>query len=304
MSAPYQIMPPLAPVEMAELRASIEMSGVQVKIIIDEFGAIIDGHHRKQIVDELGIECPSDVRERLSEEQKRTLARSLNTARRMLTREQIRALIAGQLADTPHVSDRKIADALHVDHKTVGAERKAQVELGKIPQSDKRQGSDGKTRKQPVKKRTRQPLSGQRMPSAERSGPLRLTFDQWIENYAAQEAIRKAADAMIPERIEIYRELSEKATNTIKEYSARAKGLHHLMTLEEYRLVLGCLHPDRAASVDAERLNKAFVIFRRLVSTIDPKTPIDDLRRNGWEVVSSRHRPSKKTAADKSEATS
>jgi len=150
MSAPYQLMPPLSHIEMAELRASIERHGVQVPVIVDEHGAILDGHHRQKLAAELGVDCPRVVREGLTDEQKRTLARTLNTARRHLTREQMRALIAGQLCDTPERSDRQIAASLGVHNETVNAVRKDLEARDGIRHVETR--TDTKGRKQPAKK--------------------------------------------------------------------------------------------------------------------------------------------------------
>jgi len=57
------------------------------------------------------------------------------------------------------------------------------------------------------------------------------------------------------------------------------------MTQDEYRLVLSCLHPDQQERT-AERLSKAFAIFKRLESMVNPKTPISVLRERGWDRVS------------------
>lgn len=152
MNAPFQVMPPLTPIEEAELRASIEAHGIQVPVLVDENGDIIDGHNRVKLAAELGVECPRQVREGLTEEKKRTLARSLNTARRMLTREQIRGLIADQLKDTPEQSDRQIAKDFKVSDKTVGSVRRDLESSAEISAVQKRVGADGKTRKQPATK--------------------------------------------------------------------------------------------------------------------------------------------------------
>ncbi|MEX3839772.1 ParB N-terminal domain-containing protein [Paraburkholderia sp. BR10882] len=152
MSERYQVMPPLLPIELAELRASIEMHGVQLPVIVDEHGAIIDGHHRSKLAAEIGVPCPRDVRVGLGEEAKRTLARTLNTARRMLTREQIRELIAGQLRDTPERSDSSIAKALKVSDKTVGSVRRTLESTSEISEVQKRTGADDKVRRQRTKR--------------------------------------------------------------------------------------------------------------------------------------------------------
>ncbi|NLP64359.1 ParB N-terminal domain-containing protein [Paraburkholderia sacchari] len=153
MTAPkFQLMPPLTPVEDTELRASIEAHGVLIAILVDEHGDVIDGHHRQKLAAELGVECPREVRDGLSDEQKRTMARTLNTARRMLTREQRRALIADQLKDTPDCSDNAIAKDLGVSDMTVGKVRADLESTSQIMKLAARQGADGKTRKQPAKK--------------------------------------------------------------------------------------------------------------------------------------------------------
>ncbi|MFP3656254.1 hypothetical protein SB777_35685, partial [Burkholderia sp. SIMBA_052] len=85
---------------------------------------MLDGHHRAKIAAELGIECPREVREGLTDEEKRRLAITLNLHRRHLSQERKRALIAGQLLDTPEQSDRKIAASLGVHNETVNAVRK------------------------------------------------------------------------------------------------------------------------------------------------------------------------------------
>jgi hypothetical protein len=58
-----------------------------------------------------------------------------------MSRDDIRGVIEDQLRDTPNRSDRAIARALGVDHKTVGAVRKGRG--GELPHL--REGQDGKT---------------------------------------------------------------------------------------------------------------------------------------------------------------
>jgi hypothetical protein len=75
----------------------------------------------------------------------RTLARALNLARRTLTSEQKRAIIADQLAETPGRTNRMIAKLLGVDHKAVASVRAEAESLGEIPQHPIRTGGDGRT---------------------------------------------------------------------------------------------------------------------------------------------------------------
>lgn len=45
----FQSMPPLSPEEYSALEQSIRDNGVQVPIVVDEAGVVIDGHHRQKI---------------------------------------------------------------------------------------------------------------------------------------------------------------------------------------------------------------------------------------------------------------
>jgi hypothetical protein len=69
----------------------------------------------------------------------------LNLARRTLTAEQKRALIADQLNETPGRTNRMIAKLLGVDHKTVASVRAEAESVGEIPQHATRTGRDGRT---------------------------------------------------------------------------------------------------------------------------------------------------------------
>jgi len=140
----YQDMPDLSPDEFAQLKADIAERGVLVPVEYDEHGNVLDGHHRLKACAEMGITAwPRLVRIGWTEDQKRAHARALNLARRHLTQEQRRALIREQLKDTPTTSDRQIARALGVDHKTVSAQRDVLVDGGEIPHHDTVIGSDG-----------------------------------------------------------------------------------------------------------------------------------------------------------------
>ena len=88
MSAPNQLLPELGVDDLARLTASIRENGVQVPVVLDEFGVVIDGHHRARIAESLGVDYPKDVRRGLSEAEKRVLAVELNSVRRHLTDAQ------------------------------------------------------------------------------------------------------------------------------------------------------------------------------------------------------------------------
>lgn len=138
---PYQLLPPLNDEEYDNLKQSILEQGVLVPVEYDEDGNILDGHHRIQIATELGIEFPSIVRSGMSEQQKRSHARTLNTVRRHLNREQKREIIRQEILENPEESNNKIAKRLGVSDTTVGTVRNG---LGPDAQPRWRKGSDGK----------------------------------------------------------------------------------------------------------------------------------------------------------------
>ena len=82
----YQLLPDLLPEEYDLLKASIADHGVEVPIIVDQEGNIIDGIHRQRACDELGINCPREVRHFETEAEKFELILRLNCRRRQLNR--------------------------------------------------------------------------------------------------------------------------------------------------------------------------------------------------------------------------
>lgn len=88
-------MPPLSEEEYEALKADIAERGVQVPVEYDEDGNILDGYHRVRACQELGLaDWPRLVRSGFTEEQKYAHALALNLARRHLSREQRRELVA------------------------------------------------------------------------------------------------------------------------------------------------------------------------------------------------------------------
>jgi hypothetical protein len=71
------------------LKEDIRVNGVVYPIIVDEEGTIIDGHHRAQICQELGIDCPVTVHKFSSVEERQAAALGLNMNRRHLSPEQM-----------------------------------------------------------------------------------------------------------------------------------------------------------------------------------------------------------------------
>jgi DNA modification methylase len=150
---PVLQLPPLCEDQLQGLRDSISVHGVLVPILVDGNGPvrkIIDGNYRKQIADELGYQCPEVAQEGLDEEEKRTLARALNLARRHLSPKERRQLIADQLRETPDRTNRWVAKQLGVHHATVASVRLALETTGQIEEQPARIGCDGHV--QPARK--------------------------------------------------------------------------------------------------------------------------------------------------------
>ena len=147
VDGPYQVMPPLSDEDYAALKADIAARGVLVPIEYDEKGAVLDGHHRAAICQELGItDPPRFIRKGLSEDEKRAHALSLNVNRRQLSQAEKKKAVQAWLKASPAKSSRAIASAVGVDHKTVSAVRKDMASTGEIPQLEKTVGRDGRSR--------------------------------------------------------------------------------------------------------------------------------------------------------------
>lgn len=88
MTGRYQLLPNLNADDYNRLTESIREHGVEIPVVVDEHGEVLDGHHRVMIADSLGMNYPTIVKSGLSEPDKRILAAELNLARRQLTDAQ------------------------------------------------------------------------------------------------------------------------------------------------------------------------------------------------------------------------
>jgi ParB-like chromosome segregation protein Spo0J len=124
-------MPDLAEPEYEALKASIQDHGYDPAhpVVVDEAGAILDGHHRHRACAELAVTAPTVTLAGLTEDEKHDYAVRSNAAGRHLTTAQKRELVARELERNAARSDRAIGRLCGVDHKTVGAVRR-----GEIPQ--------------------------------------------------------------------------------------------------------------------------------------------------------------------------
>jgi site-specific DNA-methyltransferase (adenine-specific) len=143
----YQIMPDLTPEAFADLKASIAERGVDIPIIVDDEGNIIDGWHRQRACDELGIFCPREVRHFDSEEEKLELAVTANAKRRQLNLEGKRALVAAYLKLDPTINDNWLAEMIGGMAKVTVTKVRVRLEgTLEIPKLTVFRGKDGKNR--------------------------------------------------------------------------------------------------------------------------------------------------------------
>ncbi|MBP0634245.1 ParB N-terminal domain-containing protein [Cupriavidus sp. AcVe19-6a] len=206
--APYQVMPPLDDEQYAELRESIRRKGVLVPIDVDEFGNVLDGHHRQRIARELGIACPSVVNNGIGNDvAKRAWALTVNLVRRNLAdAAERRAMVAELLAEYPYWSDRRIAKVTGSSHPTVATVRD-EISTGKFssspndyrrakdgtppPANARRTGLDGRARSVPARKKPK--LAGPVNPP--RSGEL---FAEPMTASDVAGAVRTLAASRLP----------------------------------------------------------------------------------------------------------
>src|SRR5271157_987949 len=142
----YRLLPQLDPETYAGLKANIAINGVQVPVVRDEKGYILDGFARAKIAKELGYECPSVVAKGLTEQEKRSQVRALNLARRHLDYHARRQVIADEMRENSARSNNWVAKSLGVDDKTVASMRREMQSTSEIPKLGYTLGSDGKYR--------------------------------------------------------------------------------------------------------------------------------------------------------------
>jgi ParB-like chromosome segregation protein Spo0J len=151
-------MPPLSEEEYQALKEDIAYNGIQVPVVEDTDGNIIDGHHRVRAYHELVAEgraaggYPRVERGGITNQEKRDLAWSLNMQRRHLNREQKREAIAAKLKEWPEWADNRIAQPLGVDGKTVRVVRVQLEGRKEIAKLRKLIGADGKEYPREVEK--------------------------------------------------------------------------------------------------------------------------------------------------------
>jgi hypothetical protein len=71
------------------------------------------------------------------------------------------------------------------------------------------------------------------------------------------------------------------ANERMRQAEQRMKTFDAWMTQEEFKIVLGCLHPDRQPEDQRPKYDRAFQIFKRLEQHISPS--VRALKANGWK---------------------
>ena len=148
-------MPPLSDEEFAALKDDIERRGVLVPVEYDEDGNVLDGHHRIRACRELGVTAWDRIvrADLVTDAEKRGHARALNLARRHLSAEAKRRLVAEQLLDTPERADQRLAEDLGVSKATVSDVRQELVTKCQIDASQPRIDRNGVARVAPARRR-------------------------------------------------------------------------------------------------------------------------------------------------------
>jgi ParB-like chromosome segregation protein Spo0J len=196
MNAPkYQLLDPLTEQQYADLREDIAERGVLQPVIVDEFGEVIDGHHRKQIAEESGAEYPiHQLPAGLSEAEKLDASLALNLIGRHQTNDQKRATIRRYLLRRPDATDGHVGRLVGCDHKTVGRVRIQMESVGEIPQHSVRTGEDGRTY-QARKPKTKPPML-RPDPEIKRQEELAKQRAKAAPKQAAKRAEQKAEEAV------------------------------------------------------------------------------------------------------------
>jgi ParB-like chromosome segregation protein Spo0J len=138
---PYQLLPPLTVEQRDLLRQSIKENGVLEPVVFDEDGEILDGHHRVEIAEELGIEYPRRVIDDLDRPGKHMYALTVNVARRQLDATARGGLVAQMRIRG--MSIRRIAETLGVSYGTVRNDLAEVSKNAHLPEEIT--GADGKS---------------------------------------------------------------------------------------------------------------------------------------------------------------
>ena len=153
--AKYQLLDPLNEQQYADLKEDIAECGILQPVAVDEFGEVIDGHHRQRIAQELGIEYPTyqPLPAGAGDAEKLDAGLKLNLMGRKQTGPEKRETIKRYLLRRPEASNRHVARLVGCSDTTVASVRtelETGAQIGHV--SDVRIGADGKTYPMPKRK--------------------------------------------------------------------------------------------------------------------------------------------------------
>ena len=148
------VWPMMNEVELQQMAASIQAHGQRLPII-RWHGQIIDGRNRLAACQLAGVTPVIQDQDGVFEDDAGVwdYCFDLNQHRRHLTAEQKREVIEARLRATPERSNRQIGAEVHVDHKTVAAQRRTLEATGEIPQLTMTVGRDRRFRRAPARRR-------------------------------------------------------------------------------------------------------------------------------------------------------
>ena len=164
---------PLSNEEREGMKESLKRLGQLQPILVDEKGEMLDGHHRKQLLEELGVEPETKMLLLTGPQQKHEVRLAANAVRSSLSTAERRAAVEAEILHDPRRADRAIAATIGVSNHTVAAARKRLEERGALLRLDARIGADGSV--QPARKppRAAPPAAG----AAPAAGNYRLLLD-------------------------------------------------------------------------------------------------------------------------------
>lgn len=181
----YQQLAPLRPEEREALKADIAKRGVLVPVEVDEDGNILDGFHRTEIAQELGIEAPTIVRSGWSEEAKVEHAIKINMLRRHLSAvawgDAFQRLLSHRGVETgqgarndKRTSDTvsEVAKELGVNERTARRRVKAAEELNQHPDLFEKADTGEMTVKEAVQEKRKRERAARPKPELPKEIPM------------------------------------------------------------------------------------------------------------------------------------
>ncbi|MGY8679771.1 helix-turn-helix domain-containing protein [Bradyrhizobium sp. UFLA05-153] len=174
---------------------------------------------------------------------------SANIRRRHLNVEDRQNILIELIARSPQKSNRQIAEDTGVDHKTVGRARAKGEQLGRIAQLTKTVGKDGKARRPPSKAPAPEVVASSSDDGKDTCPGLRNL----------DEEVRQRVLAETKDYLAMLKAREEEADKTIATYKEFTNNHKPLFAVDQFKIILMCLHPDGQRSAD--KLAEAFRLF-------------------------------------------